>query len=93
MKRLVRLLHQLRGLAGFQHVESVGYLERLNDAVEHLREDRVELLKWIEQEHQRACFCCQKYRGEEDVKYYEDRRDRMVRLKHYLELLLTPDEL
>jgi hypothetical protein len=93
MKRLVSLLNQLKSLAGFQHVRSVDYLERLNDAVEHLREDREELLKWMEQEHQRACFCCQKYRSEEDVKYYEDRRDRMVRLKHYLELLLTPDKL
>jgi len=93
MKRLVKLLNRLRSLAGFQHVESVDYLERLNDAVEHLREDRDELLEWMEQEHARACFHCQKYRGEEDVKYYENRRDLMVRLKHYLELLLTPDKL
>jgi hypothetical protein len=93
MKRLVKLLNQLKGLAKPQQVVDVDYLEHLNDAVEHLRDDRVELLKWMEQEYQRACFCCQKYRSEEDVKYYEDRRDLMKRLKHYLELLLTPDKL
>jgi hypothetical protein len=93
MKRLVSLLNQLKNLAGFQHVRSVDYLERLNDAVEHLREDREELLEWIEQEHRRACFYSQKYRGEEDVKYYENRRELMKRMKHYLELLLTPDKL
>jgi len=93
MKRLVKLLNQLKGLAGFQHVQSVDYLERLNDAVEHLREDREELLEWMEREHRRACFYSQKYRGEEDVKYYENRRELMKRMKHYLELLLTPDKL